>query len=176
MERDTNAVVLRVNGREHRLTVPSDETLLTTLRCRLGLLSVRSTCNIGICGACTVLVDGRPISACLSLAALNEGLEITTAEGLLGEDGTPDRVQAAFVEHSAFQCSYCTPAMVLTARALLAENPDPSPEEIREYLAGNLCRCGSYPNVLEAVRSLAAGGAAGGRGGPRPIAHEGGGP
>ncbi len=157
MERETLEVVVRVNGREHTLSVPTNETLLTTLRRELGLLSVRSTCNIGICGACTVLFDGLPVSACLQLTALSGGAELITAEGLLDEEGTPDPVQAAFIEHSAFQCSYCTPGMVLTVRALLAENPDPSTEEIREYLSGNLCRCGSYPNVLEAVRSLVTG-------------------
>jgi aerobic carbon-monoxide dehydrogenase small subunit len=134
--------------------VPVDETLLTTLRHEFALMSVRSTCNIGICGACTVIVDDLPVSACLTLTALCDGKQILTAEGLLDDQGNPDRVQSAFIEHSAFQCSYCTPAMVLTTRALLADHPNPSDDEIREYLAGNLCRCGSYPHVLEAVRSL----------------------
>lgn len=151
---EATSVSLMINGESHGVEVRPDETLLETLRERLGFMSVRSTCDIGVCGACTVLVDGRPISACLALSALAEGKQITTAEGLLGEDGSPDPVQAAFIEHSAFQCSYCTPAMVLTVRALLDENPDPSEEDVREYLAGNLCRCGSYPNVLEAVQSL----------------------
>ena len=161
---ETIAVTLRVNGREAAVAVPPDETLLTTLRRAFGLLSVRGTCYIGVCGACTVLVNGRPISACLALTALHEWVAITTAEGLLGEDGAPDPVQAAFIAHSAFQCSYCTPAMVLTTRALLAERPDPSVAEIREYLSGNLCRCGSYPNVIEAVRALARGTEAAGSG------------
>lgn len=146
---------LRVNERVRTLVTPPGETLLTTLRERFGLMSVRGTCYIGVCGACTVLVNGRPISACLALTALHEGMEITTAEGLLGNDGEPDPIQAAFIAHSAFQCSYCTPAMVLATKALLAEIPEPTVEEIREYLSGNLCRCGSYPNVIEAIRSLA---------------------
>lgn len=159
MEQETRNTVTRtltVNGEEHRVDVSTDERLLDTLRNRLGFMSVRSSCDIGICGACTVLVDGRPVSACLALTSLSENKQITTAEGLLGEDGSPDRVQQAFIEHSAFQCSYCTPAMVLTVRSLIDENPDPKDDEIREYLAGNLCRCGSYPNVLEAVHSLTA--------------------
>jgi aerobic-type carbon monoxide dehydrogenase small subunit (CoxS/CutS family) len=118
-------------------------------------MSVRGTCFIGVCGVCTVLVDSRAISACLALTALHDGAAITTAEGLLDSEGRPNALQAAFIEHSAFQCSFCTPAMVLAATALLNERPDPTVDDIREYLAGNLCRCGSYPQVIEAIRSLA---------------------
>ncbi len=154
---DLITVRLLVNGAEHVLEVDPTETLLTTLRSRLGLMSVRGTCFIGVCGVCTVLVDGQAISGCLALTALHEGVSITTAEGLLDSDGQPDPVQAAFIEHSAFQCSFCTPGMVLATTALLAENAAPTVDEIREYLAGNLCRCGSYPHVIEAIRSLAPG-------------------
>lgn len=151
---DAPVVTLVVNGATKTLAVPAGETLLRSLRRELGLMSVRSTCNIGICGACTVEIDGQPVSACLTLTAMCQGKSVLTAEGLLDADGRPDPVQEAFIEHSAFQCSYCTPGMVLTTRALLAEKPDPTDDEIREYLAGNLCRCGSYPDVLKAVRSL----------------------
>ncbi|MDQ3695727.1 MAG: (2Fe-2S)-binding protein [Chloroflexota bacterium] len=151
----TVTVRLSINGGERLLDVDPAETLLTTLRERLGCLSMRGTCFIGVCGVCTVLVDGLPISGCLALTALHEGKTITTAEGLLDANGQPDEVQAAFIEHSAFQCSFCTPAMVLASTSLLAERPDPTRAEIREYLAGNLCRCGSYPNVVDAIRALA---------------------
>ncbi len=156
MNTEQSTVRLHVNGVDHPVTVANDETLLTTLRRELGLMSMRSTCNIGICGVCTVLVDGLPVSACLSLTVLNEGKQITTAEGLLVDGEVTDPVQQAFVEHSAFQCSYCTPAMVLSARSLLEENPQPDVSEIREYLAGNLCRCGSHPQVIEAIQSVIA--------------------
>jgi aerobic-type carbon monoxide dehydrogenase small subunit (CoxS/CutS family) len=154
MSSDRTTLLLLVNGEAQTVTIRNDETLLETLRNQLGITSVRSTCNIGICGACTVLVDDRLVSACLQLTALCDGLEITTSEGLLAADGTLDPVQEAFVQASAFQCSYCTPAMVLTARRLLDEQPAPTRSEIREYLAGNLCRCGSHPQVIEAIESL----------------------
>lgn len=154
---DLITVRLLVNGAEHVLDVSPTETLYTTLRERLGLMSVRGTCFIGVCGVCTILADGQAISGCLALTALHEGVNLTTTEGLLDADGQPDPVQAAFIEHSAFQCSFCTPGMVLATTAMLAENPAPTVDEIREYLAGNLCRCGSYPHVIEAIRSLAPG-------------------
>jgi aerobic-type carbon monoxide dehydrogenase small subunit (CoxS/CutS family) len=154
-ETETITVRLTVNGVGREVAVEPAETLLVTLRHRLGLMSVRGTCFIGVCGVCTVLVDSRAISACLALTALHDGAAITTAEGLLDSEGRPNAVQAAFIEHSAFQCSFCTPAMVLAATALLSEQPDPTENEIREYLAGNLCRCGSYPQVIEAIRALA---------------------
>lgn len=148
------SITLRLNGEERRLTVPADATLLEVLRDDCALHSVRETCGIGICGACTVLVDGAPISSCLLLASLADGTAVQTAEGLARGD-TLDPVQQAFVERMGFQCSYCTPGMILSAKALLAENPDPSDEEIMSYLAGNLCRCGSYPRILQAVRLAA---------------------
>ncbi|MFW6075371.1 MAG: (2Fe-2S)-binding protein [Chloroflexota bacterium] len=148
-------VQLRVNGQDQTVSVASNETLVTTLRREFGLTSVRTTCDIGICGVCTVLLDGLPVSGCLKLTALCDGQEIITSEGLLEDGEMTDPVQLAFVENSAFQCSYCTPAMVLTARSLLKENPTPDVGEIREYMAGNLCRCGSHPHVIEAVQSVA---------------------
>lgn len=147
-------VQLAVNGERHSVSVAPDETLVTTLRRDLGLMSVRTTCNIGICGVCTVLIDGLPVSACLKLTVLSDGSEITTAEDFLLDGGVTDVLARAFVEHSAFQCSYCTPAMLLTAKSLLHENPQPGIVEIREYMAGNLCRCGSHPQVIEAIQSV----------------------
>jgi aerobic-type carbon monoxide dehydrogenase small subunit (CoxS/CutS family) len=124
------------------------ENLLTVLRRELGVLSVRETCGIGVCGACTALVDGQPLSTCLVLAPLADGAAITTAEGLA--PGHP--VRRAFAEVHAFQCGFCTPGMVLTAAALLEEEPQPSDDAIRLALAGNLCRCGCYVKIVEAVR------------------------
>ena len=142
-----------LNGRRAALECAADEMLLEVLR-REGLGSVRATCGIGVCGACTVLVDGEPISGCLMLAAQAEGRDVTTVEGLEGRHP----VQRAFVEAHAFQCGWCTPGFVLTAKRLLEESPDPSDEEIVEALDGNLCRCGSYVKIVDAVRRAAAGG------------------
>jgi aerobic-type carbon monoxide dehydrogenase small subunit (CoxS/CutS family) len=138
-----------LNGRAVVLDARSDEMLLVVLR-RAGLLSVRETCAIGVCGACTVLLDGEPVSGCLTLAAQAAGREVTTVEGLGG-----DRVQRAFAEAHAFQCGWCTPGFVLAAKRLLELNPSPSDEEIAEGLGGNLCRCGSYVKIAEAVRRCA---------------------
>ncbi len=146
-------VRLVLNGRGAELECRADEMLLDVLR-REGLGSVRATCGIGICGACTVLVDGQPMSGCLTLTPQVEGRELTTVEGL----GGSDPVQRAFVDAHAFQCGWCTPGFVLTAKALLAENPDPSEHEIVEALGGNLCRCGSYVQIIAAVRSAATSG------------------
>ena len=148
-------VTLRVNGQEHRLGIEAQHTLLDVLRDRLKLLSVREGCGIGICGACTILIDGRPMSGCHTLAALAEGREIVTLEGL-GTGEQLDVVQEAFLARVGFQCSYCTPGILLTAKALLDEHPRASDEEIREYLAGNLCRCGSYVKIVDSVREAIA--------------------
>jgi aerobic-type carbon monoxide dehydrogenase small subunit (CoxS/CutS family) len=142
-------VELILNGRAAVLEARTDEMLLGALR-RAGLLSVRETCAIGMCGACTVLLDGEPVSGCLTLAAQAAGREVTTVEGLDG-----DRVQRAFAEAHAFQCGWCTPGFVLAAKRLLELNPSPSDEEIAEGLGGNLCRCGSYLKIAEAVRRCA---------------------
>jgi aerobic-type carbon monoxide dehydrogenase small subunit (CoxS/CutS family) len=144
-------IPVRVNDQPVELEARADETLLIALR-RAGLRSVRSTCGIGVCGACTVLVDGLPISSCLVLAPAAAGAAIATAEGLADDDP----VVRAFMEVSAFQCGYCTPGFVLTAKALLSEVPNPTDDEIRHALAGNLCRCGSYMKIAKAVRIAAA--------------------
>jgi aerobic-type carbon monoxide dehydrogenase small subunit (CoxS/CutS family) len=142
-------VSLLLNGRAREIEARPDEMLLGVLR-REGLLSVRETCAIGVCGACTVLVDGEPMTGCLLLAAQVEGREVTTVEGLGG-----DPVQRAFAEAHGFQCGWCTPGFVLAAKALLERNPDPTDDEIDEGLGGNLCRCGSYVKIREAVRRCA---------------------
>jgi aerobic-type carbon monoxide dehydrogenase small subunit (CoxS/CutS family) len=144
-------IELRLNGRPAELDCAADEMLVEVLR-REGLNSVRVTCGIGVCGACTVLVDGDPVSGCLTLAPQVQGRDVTTVEGLDGADP----VQRAFVEAHAFQCGWCTPGFVLTAKALLADQPEPSPQEIVAALGGNLCRCGSYVKIADAVRRAAA--------------------
>jgi aerobic-type carbon monoxide dehydrogenase small subunit (CoxS/CutS family) len=145
---------LRVNGAVHAVRVSAGRTLLDVLRDELGLVGAREGCGIGLCGACTVLVDGRAISSCLMLAVQAEGKEIVTIEGLAeGEHLHP--VQQAFIEQAGFQCAYCTSGFILSSVALLAEHPAPDDDTIRAYLSGNLCRCGSYANILEAVKAAA---------------------
>jgi aerobic-type carbon monoxide dehydrogenase small subunit (CoxS/CutS family) len=143
---------LTVNGSAVEVAARSDEMLLTVLRRELGLASVRQTCGIGVCGACTALVDGEPISTCLLLAQLAEGREVVTVDGLGGEHP----VQRSFTEAHAFQCGYCTPGMILTAVRLLEEVPAPSEREIAHALSGNLCRCGCQLKIVAAVRRAAA--------------------
>ena len=143
---------LRVNGVERELTVDPLRTLLDVLRDELGLSSVREGCGIGMCGTCTVLVDGQAMSSCLMLAVQAAGKAITTVEGLAeGEQLHP--VQQAYIDHAAFQCAYCTPGFILATVALLQDHPHPDDDTIRKYLAGNLCRCGSYYHILAAVRA-----------------------
>ena len=147
-------VKLKVNGVEQEATVHTHHTLLEALRGEFKLFGAREGCGIGMCGACTVLLDGKPVSSCLMLAALAEGKEILTIEGLAA-DGKLHPIQEAFIEHNAFQCSYCTPGFILTTKSLLEENPDPTIEEIRAHLSGNLCRCGSYIKIQDAVLDAA---------------------
>jgi aerobic carbon-monoxide dehydrogenase small subunit len=150
MKRD---ITVRINCRDEKISVDDAETLLEVLRDRFKLWSVREGCGVGACGTCTVLLDGRPVSSCFLLAARVGGHEITTVEGLSDDDGSLNPIQAAFVEQRALQCAYCTPGFVLSVKALLAENPHPSDDEIREFLSGNLCRCAGYADILRAVRA-----------------------
>ena len=144
-------LTLRVNGRTNRVKARTHHTLLEVLRRELKLFGIREGCGVGMCGACTVLLDGKPVSGCLLLAALAEGKDIVTIEGLAGPDGELHVIQQAYIDHTAFQCSYCTPGFILTTKALLEEKPNATPDEVRAYLSGNLCRCGSYVKILAAV-------------------------
>jgi xanthine dehydrogenase YagT iron-sulfur-binding subunit len=147
----TIKVSLKINGQEHALDIDPRVSLLDALREHLNLTGSKKGCDHGQCGACTVLINGRRINSCLSLAVVHEGDEITTVEGLAnGEELHP--VQAAFVEHDGFQCGYCTPGQICSAVALLKENHANSDAEIREWMSGNLCRCGAYPNIVAAIK------------------------
>ena len=142
---------LNVNGQGCRVRARAHHSLLQVLRDELLLFGAREGCGVGMCGSCTVLLDGKPISSCLLLAPLAEGKQILTIEGLSSANGELHPIQQAYVDHTAFQCSYCTPGFILTTKALLEENPDATEEEAREYLSGNLCRCGSYIKIMQAV-------------------------
>ena len=154
MTKTTIPVHLDINGHHHELQLEPRVTLLDALRDRLGLTGTKKGCDHGQCGACTVHVDGERVLACLTLAAQAEGRTITTIEGLARE-GEMHPVQAAFLEQDAFQCGYCTPGQIMSAVACIREGHAGSDEEIREYMAGNLCRCGAYPNIVAAVRQAA---------------------
>ncbi len=149
-------VILTINGRHQQITVPADETLLVTLRERLGLTGAKLGCNQGVCGACTVLVDGRAVRGCLALSINCEGAAITTVEGL-GEGRALTLLQQAFVAAGAVQCGFCSSGMLLAARALLAEKPAASVDDIRAGLAGNICRCTGYRKIVDAVLAVASG-------------------
>jgi xanthine dehydrogenase YagT iron-sulfur-binding subunit len=148
-------VRLRINGKEYSLDVDTRTTLLDLLRERLNLTGSKKGCDHGQCGACTVLLNGRRVNSCLALAVMADGAEVTTIEGLAnGEQLHP--VQAAFVEHDGFQCGYCTPGQICSAVACIKEGHAKSDDEIREWMSGNLCRCGAYPNIVDAIKDAAA--------------------
>ncbi|GAA2723093.1 (2Fe-2S)-binding protein [Actinocorallia aurantiaca] len=151
----TVEVAFDVNGVGCALRLDSRVTLLDALRDHLGLTGAKKGCDQGACGACTVLVDGRRVVSCLMLAAQCEGRRVTTIEGL-SDNGAPHPMQAAFARHDAFQCGYCTPGQIMSAVSLLAEGRAGSDEDICEYMSGNLCRCGAYPNIRAAIRDVAA--------------------
>ncbi|MDC7788369.1 (2Fe-2S)-binding protein [Rhodoplanes sp. TEM] len=149
-------LTLTINGRDHRLALDARTTLLDALRERIGLTGTKKGCDQGQCGACTVLLDGTRVLSCLTLAAMAEGREVTTIEGLAGPDGTLHPMQQAFVDHDAFQCGYCTPGQILSAVACVNEGHANDPAQIREYMSGNLCRCAAYPNIVAAVEQAKA--------------------
>ncbi|ESW99059.1 (2Fe-2S)-binding protein [Mesorhizobium sp. LSJC268A00] len=151
----TIPIRLTINGHSHELQVEPRVTLLDALRDRLNLTGTKKGCDQGQCGACTVHVEGQRVLACLTLAAQVEGREITTIEGLAGDDGTLNAVQTAFLDQDAFQCGYCTPGQIMSAVGCIREGHAGSDDEIREYMAGNLCRCGAYPHIVAAVRQAA---------------------
>jgi xanthine dehydrogenase YagT iron-sulfur-binding subunit len=148
------AITMRVNGAVQGLRADTRTTLLDALRDRLGLTGTNKGCDQGACGACTVLLDGKRVLSCLTLAAQCEGREVTTIEGL-SADGPRHPLQEAFIRHDAFQCGYCTPGQILSAVALLAEGRAGSDADIREFMSGNICRCGAYPNIVAAIREVA---------------------
>jgi aerobic-type carbon monoxide dehydrogenase small subunit (CoxS/CutS family) len=149
-------VTLDVNGERHRLELEPGTRLSAALRDHLSLTGTKIACGEGACGACAVLVDGRPVNSCLLLAAAAEGHEVTTIEGLSRDGLTP--LQRAFVEEDGLQCGYCTPGQIVSATALLARTPSPTREDVRAALAGNLCRCGAYPKIERAVLRAAGAG------------------
>lgn len=148
------AITLKVNGREYDMIIPVNRTLTQVLREDLALTGTKQGCETGDCGSCTVLMDGKPVNSCLVLAVEAEGRDILTIEGL-SDNGKLHPLQEAFVRHGAIQCGFCTPGMILSAKALLDRNPYPDPKEIRTALSGNLCRCTGYQKIVEAVEEAA---------------------
>lgn len=148
-------VRLTVNGAAHEFEVPANELLIDSLRDRLGLIGAHEACGTQICGTCTVLLNGEPISSCCALTARLDGAEVLTVEGL-GDEQHLHPIQRAFIEERGFQCAYCTSGQMLTTLAFLRENPNPSRDEIREGLAGNICRCAGYEDMVRAVQKAAA--------------------
>jgi xanthine dehydrogenase YagT iron-sulfur-binding subunit len=144
-------ISLRINDVEYRLVADARTTLLDALRDRLHLTGTKKGCGLGQCGACTVLVDGRRVVSCLTLAVMNEGKAITTIEGL-SQNGHLHPVQQAFIDHDGFQCGYCTPGQIMSAIGMIAEGRTRSAEEIRENMSGNICRCGAYTNIVDAIQ------------------------
>jgi carbon-monoxide dehydrogenase small subunit len=145
-----------VNGQPHSLTVPANRLLVHMLREELGLTGTKEGCSVGVCGACSVLVDGTVLSACLMPAAFVDGTRITTVEGLAPDDEHLSPVQDAFIRYGGFQCGICTPGQVIAATALLTENPRPSTEQIKGWMMGNLCRCTGYYKIVESIQAAAA--------------------
>jgi carbon-monoxide dehydrogenase small subunit len=143
-------ITTKVNGKEHTLSIPARRLLIDMLRYDLELTGTKEGCSVGVCGLCTVLVNGKMVASCLSLAALADGQEVTTIEGI-AEDDRLHPVQQAFIDYGGFQCGICTPGQIMTAKALLDENPEPSEDEVREWMTGNLCRCTGYYKILESV-------------------------
>ena len=149
------SITLNVNGNEYKVEVAPYHSLCDVLRDKLGFTEVKNSCNQGECGACTVLVDGKPVSSCLMLAVQAEDRKIVTIRGL-SKDGELHPLQKKFIEYGAVQCGYCTPGMILAAKALLDENPHPSENEVRIAISGNICRCTGYQQIVEAIMAAAA--------------------
>ena len=147
-------IQLKINGKTYSLHVENNEILLNVIRDRLNLTGIKYGCGIGECGSCTVLADGRPILSCQTLAVSMEGKKIVTIEGI-GKPGALHPLQETFIDEGAIQCGFCTPGMILAAKALLDRNPDPSNEDIKNALRGNFCRCTGYVNIIKAVRAAA---------------------
>jgi len=144
-------IKFRVNGKKYELEVPTNRLLIDCLRYDLGLTGTKEGCSVGVCGACTVLMDGQMVSACLALAVFADGHEITTVEGLAKNDELHP-VQKSFIHYGGFQCGICTPGQVVAAKALLDENPKPTEDEIKDWMMGNLCRCTGYYKIIESIQ------------------------
>ena len=144
-------LTVTINGQQHRLALDARTSLLDALREHVGLTGTKKGCDHGQCGACTVLLDGRRVLSCLTFALMTEGRDVTTIEGLASSDGTLHPMQQAFIDHDAFQCGYCTPGQIMSAVACVQEGRATSPESIREFMSGNLCRCAAYPNIVAAI-------------------------
>src|SRR3954453_9261467 len=154
MDSQRMQLALTVNGEERRIEVDTRATLLDVLREQLGLFGPKKGCDHGQCGSCTVLIDGRRANSCLALAVSHEGAEITTIEGL-ADGGELHPLQAAFIDHDAFQCGYCTPGQICSAVGMLAEGAPRDEDDVRERMSGNLCRCGAYPGIVQAILEAA---------------------
>jgi carbon-monoxide dehydrogenase small subunit len=148
-------ITVTVNGEPCRFSVKGSTVLLDLLRDEVGLTGAKRGCNRGECGSCTVLLDGRPVRSCLFPAVMADGRQVVTIEGLEESDGALHPLQEAFIQKGAIQCGFCTPGMILTAKGLLDENPNPTEEEIREAISGNICRCTGYAKIIDAIRSVA---------------------
>lgn len=148
-------IELKVNGLPYKVEVEPRQTLLELIREDLELTGTKEGCGLGECGTCTVLLDGKPIKSCITLAVQANGQEVTTIEGVEKPDGTLHPLQQAFIDHGAIQCGFCTPGMILSAKALLDENPCPTEVEVRKAIAGNLCRCTGYQKIVEAIMAAA---------------------
>jgi len=150
-------IQLKVNGELYEVAVHQNRTLAEVLREELDLIGTKEACNQGDCGSCTVIIDGKPVTSCLTLAVEAEGREIRTIEGV-AKDGKLSPLQQAFIDHGAIQCGFCTPGMVMSATALLEENPKPTEDEVRMGIAGNICRCTGYTKIVEAILAASEGG------------------
>lgn len=148
-------ISLTVNGALYEIKVEPNELLLDVIRDRLGLTGAKRSCDVQVCGACTLLLDGRPVSSCTLLAFEARGREVLTIEGLAAQNGKLHPLQEAFIEHGGFQCGFCTPGMILTAKTLLDENPSPTEEEIIQFMQGNICRCTGYKKIIESILAAA---------------------
>lgn len=151
----TQRISIRVNGQQHTLDVPVHRLLIDCLRYDLGLTGSKEGCSVGVCGACTVLMDGQMTSSCLVLAVRADGTDIVTIEGM-AQDDRLHPIQQSFIDYGGFQCGICTPGMIMAAKSLLDENSDPSEDEIKDWMMGNLCRCTGYYKIIESIQAAAA--------------------
>jgi carbon-monoxide dehydrogenase small subunit len=146
---------LRVNGTPYQVTAPNRRTLVDLLRYDLGLTGTKEACSVGVCGVCSVLLNGRLVASCLVLACQADGAEITTIEGVAGSNGELHPLQQSFIDHGGFQCGICTPGQIIAATALLNENPAPTEQEIKVWMMGNLCRCTGYYQIVDSIKAVA---------------------